>query len=94
LWQDWLYEDGEDASKAVYIAKMDEIRAMAGPISQRYFDKIEQERAAVQAKLDAEAASKRTESESKKTAEKDGSEPAKDEPMADADAPQPETEEK
>lgn len=85
-----MYEDGEDATKAVYIAKMDEIRAMVGPISQRYFDKVEQERQAVQAKLDAEAAAKRAEAESKKAAE----EPAKDEPMADAPAPQPETEEK
>ncbi|KAH6660392.1 heat shock protein Hsp88 [Truncatella angustata] len=88
--EDWLYEDGEDASKAVYIAKMDEIRAMVGPISQRYFDKVESERQAVQSKLDAEAAAKRTETESKKASE----EPAKDEPMADAPAPQPETEEK
>ncbi|KAK6085618.1 hsp70-like protein [Seiridium cupressi] len=95
--EDWLYEDGEDATKAVYIAKMDEIRAMAGPITQRYFDKIEQERAAVQAKLDADAAAKRAEADSKKPAEEDakkGSEATKDEPMTDADAPQPETEEK
>ncbi|ETS82638.1 Heat shock protein Hsp88 [Pestalotiopsis fici W106-1] len=89
--EDWLYEDGEDATKAVYIAKMDEIKAMAGPISQRHFDKIESERAALQAKLDAEGAAKRAEAEAKKAEE---SEASKDEPMADADAPQPETEEK
>ncbi|KAI0132704.1 heat shock protein 70 family [Xylariales sp. AK1849] len=87
--EDWLYEDGEDATKAVYIAKMDEIRAMAGPIAQRYFDKVESERAAVQAKLDAEAASKKAaEEEAKKVQE-----PAKDEVMTDAE-PQPETEAK
>ncbi|RKF55867.1 Heat shock protein hsp88 [Golovinomyces cichoracearum] len=56
--EDWLYDEGEDASKAVYIAKMDEIRALAGPIAQRYFDKIEEERAAAQAIADAEAARK------------------------------------
>ncbi|KAI1853363.1 hypothetical protein JX265_000141 [Neoarthrinium moseri] len=90
--EDWLYEDGEDATKAIYIAKMDEIRAMAGPITQRYFEKVEAERAAVQAKLDAEAAAKRAEAESKKAAEEQAKkeEPAKDEVMTDA---QPETEE-
>lgn len=58
-YQDWLYDEGEDATKAVYIAKMDEIRAVAGPIVQRYFDKIEEERAAAQAIADAEAAKKK-----------------------------------
>lgn len=86
-----MYEDGEDASKAVYIAKMEEIRAMAGPISQRYFDKVEQERAAKQAQFDAEAAAKRSNTDAKKAEEKT-EEPAKDETMT--DAPQPETEEK
>ena len=38
---------------------MDEIRAMAGPITQRYFEKVEAERQAKQAKLYAEAAAKR-----------------------------------
>ncbi|KAI0159139.1 heat shock protein 70 family [Pestalotiopsis sp. NC0098] len=92
--EDWLYEDGEDATKAVYVAKMDEIRAMAGPINQRYFDKVEQERAAVQSKLDAESAAKRSEAEAKKTAEEEAkkTEAGKDETMT--DAPQPETEEK
>ncbi|KAK8042529.1 heat shock protein 88 [Apiospora phragmitis] len=88
--EDWLYEDGEDATKAVYVAKIDEIRAMAGPIAQRHFDKVEAEREALQAKLDAEAAAKKAnEEEAKKQAE-----PAKDEVMTDAEAPQPETEAK
>ncbi|KAK8080429.1 hypothetical protein PG997_008247 [Apiospora hydei] len=88
--EDWLYEDGEDATKAIYVAKMDEIRAMAGPVAQRHFDKVEAERQAVQAKLDAEAAAKKSnDDEAKKQAE-----PAKDEVMTDAEAPQPETEAK
>ncbi|ORY64900.1 hsp88-like protein [Pseudomassariella vexata] len=87
--EDWLYEDGEDASKAVYIAKMDEIRAMAGPITQRYFDKVEADRQAVQARLDAENAQRKAaEEEARKTAE-----PAKDEPMTDVEQA-PETEAK
>ncbi|KAK6853124.1 Heat shock protein hsp88 [Apiospora arundinis] len=87
--EDWLYEDGEDATKAIYVAKMDEIRAMAGPIAQRHFDKVEAERQELQAKLDAEAAAKKAAEEEKKQAE-----PAKDEVMTDAEAPQAETEAK
>lgn len=33
---------------------MDEIRSVAGPIVQRYFDKLEEEREADRAKIDAE----------------------------------------
>lgn len=86
--QDWLYEEGEDTTKAVYIAKMDEIRAVAGPIAQRYFDKIEEERQAAQAKIDAENAAKRAAAEAaaaKKSSEKK-EEPAKDEEMSEAPA--------
>ena len=71
MFQDWLYEDGEDASKAQYIAKMDEIRAMAGPIVQRHFDKVEADRQALQAKLDAEAAAKKAAAEEERKAKED-----------------------
>ncbi|KAI1470478.1 heat shock protein Hsp88 [Daldinia caldariorum] len=92
--EDWLYEEGEDATKAVYIAKMDEIRAMAGPIIQRYFDKVEADRQALQAKLDAEAAAKKAaEEEARKAAEAEKGEAPKDEEMTDAEAPKAETEE-
>ncbi|KAI2781148.1 heat shock protein Hsp88 [Daldinia loculata] len=92
--EDWLYEEGEDATKAVYIAKMDEIRAMAGPITQRYFDKVEADRQALQAKLDAEAAAKKAaEEEARKAAEAEKGEATKDEEMTDADVPKAETEE-
>jgi heat shock protein 4 len=47
---------------------MDEIRAVAGPIVQRYFDKIEEERAAAQAAAEAEAAKKREMAEAAKAA--------------------------
>ncbi|KAI1638664.1 heat shock protein Hsp88 [Biscogniauxia mediterranea] len=91
--EDWLYEEGEDATKATYIAKMDEIRALAGPITQRYFDKIEAERQAAQAKLDAEkAAKKAAEEEARKAAEPEKTEASKDEEMTDAEA-KPEVEE-
>jgi heat shock protein 4 len=89
--QDWLYDEGEEATKAVYIAKMDEIRAVAGPIVQRYFDKVEEERAAAAA-AEAELAAKRAAAEeAKKAAEKDGKAEngTKDEEMTDAETVKP-----
>ncbi|KAI5861904.1 heat shock protein Hsp88 [Durotheca rogersii] len=88
--EDWLYEDGEDATKAVYVAKMEELRALAGPITQRYFDKVEADRQALQAKLDAEkAAKKAAEEEARKAAEADKADASKDEEMTDAEAAKP-----
>lgn len=101
--EDWLYEDGEDTTKAVYIAKIDEIRAMAGPIIQRHFEKVEAERQEVQARVDAsrklaqeEAArqvAQAAEHEKAMKAAQEGTN-GKDAEMADADAaPKPEAEE-
>lgn len=92
--QDWLYDEGDDTTKAVYIAKMDELRALAGPIVQRHFEKVEAERQAVQARIDAEKAAKRAaEEEARKAAEAEkAAEAGKDEEMTDADA-KPEVEE-
>ena len=90
--QDWLYDEGDDATKAIYVSKIDEIKAMIGPISQRHFEKVEAERQAVQARLDAEKAKKAEEEAARKAAEtKEAG--AKDEEMTDAEAPKPEGEE-
>lgn len=68
--QDWLYDEGDDTTKAVYVAKLDELRAMAGPIVQRHFEKVEEDRRAVQERVDAEKAAKRAaEEEARKAAE-------------------------
>jgi heat shock protein 4 len=70
---------------------MDEIRAVAGPIVQRYFDKLEEERAAAAA-AEAELAAKRAAAEeAKKAAEKDGKgeNGTKDEEMTDAETVKP-----
>ncbi|KAI0404581.1 heat shock protein Hsp88 [Xylaria palmicola] len=91
--EDWLYEEGEDTTKAVYIAKIDEIRAMAGPITQRYFDKVEADRQALQAKLDAEAAAKKAAEAEAHKAEQEKGEGNKDEEMTDAEPTKPEAEE-
>lgn len=67
--EDWLYDEGEDSKKAVYIAKIEELRASAGPIIQRYLDKLEEERQARLAKEEAENAKRRAAAEARKKAE-------------------------
>ncbi|PTB64025.1 heat shock protein 70 [Trichoderma citrinoviride] len=93
--EDWLYDEGDDATKGVYVAKMDEIRALAGPVVQRYFEKVEAERRAVQERVEAEQAAKRAaEEEARKAAEAEkAAQGGADQEMKDADAPQPEIEE-
>jgi heat shock 70kDa protein 4 len=94
--QDWLYDEGEDATKAQYQAKIEDIRFLAGPVIQRYQDKIEEERQAVLKVQEEEAAKKRAEAEAKKKAEeeaKKAAQPQAEEPK-DAemkDAPDGET---
>ncbi|KAF5788116.1 putative Heat shock protein 70 family [Helianthus annuus] len=39
--EDWLYEDGEDETKGVYIAKLDELKKQGDPIEQRYKEHAE-----------------------------------------------------
>jgi heat shock protein 4 len=88
--QDWLYGEGEDTTKAAYVAKMDEIRFVAGPIIQRYQDKLEEERQAILKVQEEAAAKKRAEADAKKKAEeeaKKAAEPKKkeDTEMTDVD---------
>ncbi|EAL90593.1 Heat shock protein hsp88 [Aspergillus fumigatus] len=87
--EDWLYEEGEDTTKSVYVAKLDEIRFIAGPIVQRYKEKIEAERQAILKAQEEEAAKKRAEEEAKRKAEeeaKKAEETKPDEEMKDAPA--------
>ncbi|KAH9870948.1 Heat shock protein hsp88 [Plenodomus biglobosus] len=93
--EEWLYDDGDDASKAQYVAKKEDIRSIAGPIIQRYNDKIEAERQAVMEKHQKEHAAKQAEIErAKREAEAkkaDQAPPAdeKDTDMADAETQKP-----
>ncbi|KAK4166011.1 putative heat shock protein Hsp88 [Cladorrhinum sp. PSN259] len=89
--EDWLYDEGDDTTKATYIAKMDEIRALAGPVVQRHFEKVEAERQALQARLEAERAAKKAAEE--KAAAEGKQDTQKDEEMTDADAPKAEVDE-
>jgi len=99
--EEWLYDDGDDASKGQYIAKMDELRAAAGPIVQRFNDKKQEEedarrkveeeaaakrRAELEAKKKAEDEKKKAEEAAKKTAPEKADEEMKDAP-ADTEAP-------
>ncbi|KAI9923783.1 hypothetical protein ASPWEDRAFT_110541 [Aspergillus wentii DTO 134E9] len=86
--EDWLYEDGEDTTKSVYVSKMDEIRFISGPIIQRHKDKVENERLAKEeevAKQFAENEAKRKAEEEAKKAEEDAKTQA-DAEMKDAPA--------
>ncbi|KAF2713160.1 heat shock protein Hsp88 [Pleomassaria siparia CBS 279.74] len=92
--EDWLYDDGEDASKAQYVDKMGDIRSIAGPIIQRYNDKIEEERQKVLKKQQDAHAAKQAELERKKReaeAKKAESAPpeSRDAEMSDVDTQKP-----
>lgn len=69
--EDWLYEEGEDTTKAIYVSKMEDIRFIAGPIIQRYMDKIENERLSKLQAQEEEAAKKRAEEDAKRKAEEE-----------------------
>ncbi|KAL6814225.1 heat shock protein 70 [Trichoderma camerunense] len=87
--EDWLYDEGDDATKGVYVSKMEEIRALAGPVVQRHFEKVEAERRAVQERVEAEQAAKRAaEEEARKASEAEkAAQGGSDQEMKDADAP-------
>jgi heat shock protein 4 len=83
--EDWLYEDGEDASKAQYIAKMDEIRFIAGPVIQRHLDKLEAEREALRKRQEEEAAKKKADADAKKKADEEAKRAAQPEANQDTE---------
>nr|AXS58608.1 heat shock protein 88 homeolog b [Epichloe coenophiala] len=94
--ENWLYDEGDDASKGIYVAMLEELRALAGPIVQRHFEKVEAERRAVQERIEAEQAAKRAaEEEARKAAEaeKAAQQTEGDQEMKDADTAQPDVEE-
>ncbi|CAN6442203.1 unnamed protein product [Victoria cruziana] len=39
--EDWLYEDGEDETKGVYIAKLEELKKQGNPIEERYKESMD-----------------------------------------------------
>ncbi|CAI7648115.1 unnamed protein product [Penicillium pancosmium] len=69
--EDWLYEEGDDTTKSVYVSKQEEIRAIVGPVIQRYQDKLEEERQAVRKAEEEAAAKKAAELEAMKKAADD-----------------------
>lgn len=95
--EDWLYEEGEDTTKAVYISKIEEIRAIAGPVIQRYKDKLQEELNAKIAAEEAAAAAKKAEFDAKRKADEEAKQAKEaadkktnDQEMSDADVAKPE----
>ncbi|XP_078428868.1 heat shock 70 kDa protein 15-like [Wolffia australiana] len=39
--EDWLYEEGEDETKGVYVAKLEELKKQGDPIEERYKESLE-----------------------------------------------------
>lgn len=54
--EDWLYDDGEDATKAVYVAKFEELMSLGGPIRMRYLDAENEKKRLVEEKIAKEKA--------------------------------------
>ncbi|KAI5307091.1 hypothetical protein KEM56_004693 [Ascosphaera pollenicola] len=69
--EDWLYEDGDDTTKAAYTAKQEEILAVAAPVISRYNEKLEAEREAKRKAEEAAAAKKRAEIEALRKAQEE-----------------------
>ncbi|RVD89673.1 uncharacterized protein DFL_000670 [Arthrobotrys flagrans] len=67
--ENWLYDEGDDTTKAAYVAKHEELRSVAGPIVQRYNDKEEEKRQALRAQRDTAEAEKRAREEAAKGTE-------------------------
>ncbi|KAF3904784.1 hypothetical protein ABW20_dc0103122 [Dactylellina cionopaga] len=82
--EDWLYDEGEDATKAVYIARFEEIRFVSGPIVQRYLDKQEAARLREVAAKEQQNAERRARAEAAQKSKPDAEK--KDAEMKDADA--------
>ncbi|RIB29483.1 hypothetical protein C2G38_2300835, partial [Gigaspora rosea] len=43
--KNWFYDEGEDASKLVYVEKFDQLKTYGGPITERYREAEEQPKA-------------------------------------------------
>lgn len=67
--EDWLYEDGEDATKAQYISKHEELRSVAASVIQRFNERRQQEEDERRAKAEAEAEKQRQLEEEKRQAD-------------------------
>lgn len=63
--EDWLYEDGEDETKAVYAAKLAELRALGDPIERRHREAQEAPAAAAALRAAAQTRLERAEGPAK-----------------------------
>lgn len=66
--EEWLYEDGEDTTKAVYVSRMESLLSIGGPIRQRYLDAEEAKRQEVLKAREAAEAKLRKQKEAEEAA--------------------------
>lgn len=91
--EEWLYGDGEDASKGQYVAKLEELASIGNLIKGRHTSKIEEERQAKLAKKEAEQQQKMAEKlQAQKAAREQAEKEAAEKAGADGDAPMPDQE--
>ena len=77
--QEWLYDEGEDATKNQYIAKLEELLSIGGPVRQRFLDaqeKARQEQIRIQQEREAEEKRLREEAEAAKKAQEEANKAA------------------
>lgn len=85
--ENWLYDDGEDATKAQYIAKYEELTSKGNLIRGRYLSKIEEEKQAKRAAQEAEAHRKMAEKLAADKAAREAAQPEKKDSDGDIELP-------
>lgn len=78
--EEWLYGDGDDASKGQYIARYEDLASIGNLIKGRYQSKIEEERQSKLAKKEAEAQRKMAEKLNAQKAAREEASKKKEEP--------------
>ena len=77
--KEWLYGEGEDATKNAYVSKIEELLSLGGPIRQRFLDaqeKARQEQIRIQQEREAEEKRIREEAEAAKKSQEEANKPA------------------
>jgi heat shock protein len=87
--EDWLYGDGDEATKAQYIAKYEELAAVGNLVKGRYLEKLENERQEKLAKQEAELQRKMAEKLQADKAAKEAAEAEKSKKDAEGDVEVP-----
>ena len=90
--EEWLYGDGEDATKGLYVAKLEELTSIGNLIKGRHSSKLEADRQAKQAKLEAQQQQKMAEKLQADKAAREAKEKEDNEKSSEQDANMPDQE--